>query len=76
VPAVAIPLVEIYTKINKTPQMMEQYYSSKMIYIDEFWRSYDRHPPSVDSKIIQKDFLRWLPTFYDEVIILLTAEVS
>ncbi|PRP79818.1 oligomeric Golgi complex subunit 7-like [Planoprotostelium fungivorum] len=59
--------VNIFNKIDRNEQLMDIYYNTRLVSIQNDWNAFDRS---------QLPFHKWLPTFYDQTLLLINKEVS
>eukprot|EP01116_Phalansterium_solitarium_P021414 TRINITY_DN6645_c0_g1_i1.p1 TRINITY_DN6645_c0_g1~~TRINITY_DN6645_c0_g1_i1.p1 ORF type:complete len:861 (-),score=300.25 TRINITY_DN6645_c0_g1_i1:236-2818(-) len=75
----ALGFVDVFTKINRRDKLLEHYYRCRQVPLDQVWHAFDKARPDDDfdsGSRAENAFVRWLPSFYDEVLLLINAELE
>ena len=63
--------VEIFKQINRSNQLLKHYYSCRSVPLEQFWNLFDSQPLLSQ----ENPLVRWIPTFYDELLLMIQKEV-
>eukprot|EP01114_Cavostelium_apophysatum_P016213 TRINITY_DN455_c0_g1_i1.p1 TRINITY_DN455_c0_g1~~TRINITY_DN455_c0_g1_i1.p1 ORF type:complete len:742 (+),score=173.09 TRINITY_DN455_c0_g1_i1:323-2548(+) len=73
----ALQFVNIFEKINRSAQLLDYYYRCRQLPLDQYWNSLEKNIQNFDQESQgENPFVKWLPSFYDEVLLLVNNEVS